>query len=344
MLVNSNLRCYSMDMKNKEQLLYFFLQGKISLSQYDYKFMANLQTMIQNQNRVTSNQADLFDKLISKYKKQLTKSGYDKEELKALPWKTLVVESTPEYTGASVRLVEDDIVIRVPFNKNFISQFRQIENNNFSWDSTEKVYRTKFNTLGLKVAHNALPKHFQHVKYCNSLKGIIDQINEYSNLVWNPTAVKYNDRLLLVACNEILGSMITPSDLEITPRSLFNLTRMGINIDPAVYDNDEKLKFSANSFYETDINDYEKIISWMRNLGCDNVILGRGIRSASWKEEVTVTIEKYGMKVYGPMGYGSTIDSGITMLLQHVSTTDRVMLSPISKTIVIKDSRPIEVK
>ena len=57
-------------MKNKEQLLYFFLQGKISLSQYDYKFMANLQTMIQNQNRVTSNQADLFDKLISKYKNE----------------------------------------------------------------------------------------------------------------------------------------------------------------------------------------------------------------------------------------------------------------------------------
>ena len=54
-------------MKNKEQLLYFFLQGKISLSQYDYKFMANLQSIIQNNMRVTSNQAELFGKLISKY-------------------------------------------------------------------------------------------------------------------------------------------------------------------------------------------------------------------------------------------------------------------------------------
>lgn len=331
-------------MKNKEQLLYFFLQGKISLSQYDYKFMANLQTMIQNQNRVTSNQADLFDKLISKYKKQLTKSGYDKEELKALPWKTLVVESTPEYTGASVRLVEDDIVVRVPFNKNFINQFRQIENNNFSWDGTNKVYRAKFSTLSLKVAYNALPKHFQHVKYCNVLSDILDKTKEYNNLLWNPTVVKFNDRMLLMACNEVLGSLITDKDLVITPRNLFNLSRMGIKIDEGIYADDEKLKFAANDYYETDIDDYETTISWMRNIGCDNVILGRGIRSASWKEEVSATIEKYGMKVYGPMGYGSTIDSGTTMLLQHVSTTDRIMLSPISKTIVIKDSRPIEVK
>ena len=111
-------------MKNKEQLLYFFLQGKISLSQYDYKFMANLLGMIQNKDRVTTNQAELFDHLISKYKKQLTKNGYDKDTLKVLPWKTMLVESTPEYTGATVYMLNDDIIISVPFNKGFISAFR----------------------------------------------------------------------------------------------------------------------------------------------------------------------------------------------------------------------------
>ncbi len=333
-------------MKNKEQLLYFFLQGKISLSQYDYKFMANLQTIIQNQNRVTSNQADLFDKLISKYKKQLVKNGYDKDELKSLPWKTMVVESTPEYTGASVKLVDDDIIIRVPFNKTFIGQFRQIENNNYAWDGTEKVYRAKFNTLNLKVAHGILPKYFQYVKYCDTLRNILDQLYEYKNLVWNPTVIKFDDRLLLVACNEVLGSFITDKDLTITPRNLFNLTRMGIKIDEAIYDRDEKLKFAANDFYETDIDDYEKIIGWMRNIGCENVLLGRGIRSVTWKEELSATIEKYGMTVYGPTGYGfgTTMNTGITMLIQHVSTNDRMIPAPISKTIVIKDSRPIEVQ
>lgn len=331
-------------MKNKEQLLYFFLQDKISLSQYDYKFMANLQTMIQNQNRVTSNQADLFDKLISKYKKQLTKNGLVKEELKVLPWKTMIVESTPEYTGASVKLVGDEITIKVPFNKAFISQFRAVKNNSFSWDNAEKLYRTKFSTLSLKVAHDNLPEYFQHVKYCSNLQPIFTELTHYQNLTWNPVAKKFNGRLLVGACNEVLGSMIKKSDLEITPQNLFKLVRMGIEIDPEVYLNDEKLRFASTDFYEADIDNCETIISWMKSIGCRNVMLGRGIRSVSWKQEIIDTIEKYGMTAYGPLNYSATTITGITMMLQHVSSNDRMLVGPVNKTIVIKDSRPIEVK
>ena len=334
--------CYDIDMKNKEQLLYFFLGGKISLSQYDYKFMANLQTMIQNNARVTSNQATLFDKLISKYSKQLVKNGFVKEDLKLLPWKTMVVESTPEYTGAVVRLVNNEITIRVPFNKSFISQFRQVENNNYTWDGIEKLYRAEFNTLSLKVAYYILPKYFQYVKYCDTLRKILDQLYDFKNLVWNPTAIKHNSKLFLVASNEVLGSLITDDDLEITPRNLFKLKRMGITIGDDIYSDDKKLKFAASDVYETDIEDIETTISWMRNLNCENVILGRGIRSVSWREELTNLIEKYGMTVHGPMGYGTNL-VGTTMLVQHFSTNDKHMFNPISKTIVIKDSRPIEV-
>jgi hypothetical protein len=175
------------------------------------------------------------------------------------------------------------------------------------------------------------------------LTELLDQISEYANLVWNPTAVKFNDGLLLVACNEILGSIITNQNLEITPSNLFNLSKLGVRIDPMVYDNDEKLRFAASNFYETDINDFEKTISWMRNIGCDNVILGRGIRAVSWKEELTSTIEKYGMKVYGPLNISATTITGITMMIQHVSANDKMLAGPVNKTIVIKDSRPIEV-
>jgi hypothetical protein len=329
-------------MKNKEQLLYFFLGGKISLSQYDYKFMANLQTMIQNNARVTSNQAELFDKLISKYNKQLVKQGFVKEELKALPWKTLVVESTSDYTGASVRVINNDIIIKVPFNKAFISQFRALQNNEYAWDRDEKLYRTKFTTQSFKLAYNNLPMFFSTVKYCDSLQKILDQLEEYKHLVWNPTVKKMNNNMLLVASNEVLGSIITNEDLIITPTNLFKLANMGVTIDPEIYEQDEKLKFAASTTYVTDINDYEITISWMRNIGCENVILGRGIRSVSWKEELTAMIEKYGMKAYGPLGYNVNLQ-GTTMLIQHFSTTDKILAAPISKTIVIKDSRPIEV-
>jgi hypothetical protein len=332
-------------MKNKEQLLYFFLQGKISLSQYDYKFMANLQTMIQNQNRVTSNQADLFDKLISKYKKQLTKNGLIKEELKELPWKTMVVESTPEYTGASVRVNDDEIFIKVPFNKSFISQFRSVENNNFTWDSTEKLYRAKFNTLSLKVAYNILPEYFEHVRYCDALQPILTELQQYQNLTWNPTAKKFNDRLLIGACNSVLGSMIADIDLDINSTNLFKLVRMGISIDPEVYDGNEKLKFAAKSVYEVELSDVENIIGWMKNIGCANVVIGRGLRNTVNQEQLSTMVEKYGMRSLGPMSFGNLPD-GVSILLQHTSNVDSrtPFTGQISKTVVLKDSRPIEVK
>ena len=331
-------------MKNKEQLLYFFLQNKISLSQYDYKFMANLQTMIQNNARVTSNQADLFDKLISKYKKQLSKNGLVKEELKALPWKTMVVESTPEYTGASVRLVGDDITIKVPFNKTFIGQFRNTENNSYSWDSTEKLYRAPFGTLALKVAYNILPKFFSHVRYCDILEPVIDQLKQYEKLVWNPTATLIDNRLIIAASNEVLAGRISDMDLEITPKNLFNLTRLGVAIEPNVYEHDKKLTFAASKSYQVDHSELETTVSWMKNVGCDNVVIGRGLRSVFWKDEFTSLVEKYGMKVFTPLSFGNMPD-GVTMVVQHVSNVDnRQMFSgPISKTIVIQDSRSIEV-
>jgi hypothetical protein len=334
-----------MNMKNKEQLLYFFLQGKISLSQYDYKFMANLQTMIQNQNRVTSNQADLFDKLISKYKKQLTKNGLIKEELKELSWKTMVVESTPEYTGASVRVNDDEIFIKVPFNKSFISQFRAVENNNFTWDSTEKLYRAKFNTLSLKVAYNILPEYFEHVRYCDYLQPILTELQQYQNLIWNPTAKKFNDRLLIGACNSVLGSMIADTDLAINSSNLFKLVRMGISIDPEVYGGNEKLKFAAKSVYEVELSDVENIIGWMKNIGCTNVVIGRGLRNTINQEQLSTMVEKYGMRSVGPVSFGSLPD-GVSILLQHTSNVDSrtPFTGQISKTVVLKDSRPIEVK
>jgi hypothetical protein len=332
-------------MTNKEQLLYFFLQGKISLSQYDYKFMANLQTLIQNNSRVTSNQADLFDKLISKYKKQLVRQGLVKEELKELPWKTMIVESTTEYTGAVVLLRDDELNIRVPFNKSFISEFRNVRNNTFEWSKETKTYSAPFGTSALKVAYTTLPKFFSTVRYDDDLQIIIDELKQYEGLIWNPTLTKYNGNLIVTAINPILAELIKDIELNLEPRTIFDLTRMGITIDSELYKDSEKLKFAANLVYEVELSDVENTIGWMRNVGCENVIIGRGLRSTISQEHLASMITKYGMKPVGPLSYGN-LPEGISMLMQHTSNVDSrtPFTGQISKTVVLKDSRPIEVK
>lgn len=332
-------------MINKEQLLYFFLNGKVRLSQYDYKFMANLQTMIQQKDRVTSNQAELFDKLISKYKKQLTKNGLVKEELKDLPWKTMVVESTPEYTGATVSLQDDKILIKVPFNKTFISSFRTINNNNFEWDRDTKMYRAPFSTTALKIAKVELPKYFDTIRFDDQLSTIINDIEKYYADTYNPTLHLINGKPVVVAINSVLGDLIKDMDLAIDSKTLFDLTMMGINIDPEVYKSNPRLEFASKHVYEIDIEQVETAISWMKSLGCRNVVVGRGLRTHLNQDKLNELITKYGMQPFGPMAFGKLPD-GINMMLQHTSNIDTRSLfaGQLSKTVVLKDSRPIEVK
>ena len=345
MLEPINVWCYSMEMTNKEQLLYFFLSGKISLSQYDYKFMANLQTMITNIQRVTSNQATLFDNLISKYKKQLTKNGLVKEELKALPWKTMVVESTPEYTGATVSLYDNAIAIKVPFSKTFINHFRSVSSHNFSWDKDTKTYRAPFSTVDLKVANTELPKHFKTVRFDDQLEKLINDLSVYDAKVYDPTLYVINDRPIVVAVNEVLGELIKDVDLKIDAPTLFKLASMGINIDAQIYNSNPMLEFASKQVYEIEIDQVETAISWMKSLGCDNVVIGRGLRTQISQDALSSLITKYGMKPVGPMSYG-TLPEGVNVLMQHTSNVDvrNAFQGQLSKTVVLKDSRPIEVK
>jgi hypothetical protein len=89
----------------------------------------------------------------------------------------------------------------------------------------------------------------------------------------------------------------------------------------------------------------EIVISWMKNLGCDNVIVGRGLRTHLNADELYELITKYGMKPFSPASFGKLPD-GVNMLIQHTSSIDSrgAFAGQISKTVVLKDSRPIEVK
>ena len=332
-------------MTNKEQLLYFFLSGNISLSQYDYKFMANLQTMIQNKNRVTSNQAALFDNLISKYKKQLTKSNFDKDILKSLPWKTMVVESTPEYTGATVSLANDTISIRVPFNKSFITEFRNVNNNTFDWDKETKRYTSAFNTNALKIAYVELPKHFDNVRFDDQLSALLSNIEKYNAMVYNPTLRLVNGKLVVAAVNEVLGNILADMELNLDSKTLFKLSLMGIDIDNSIYENNPRLEFASNRVVEIEITQIEYALSCLKSIGCDNVVVGRGLRNILNNDGLTTLTEKYGMRALGPMSFGR-LPEGITALIQHTSNIDvrNAFQGQISKTVVLKDSRPIEVK
>ena len=327
-------------MEHKEHLLHFFLQGKVNLSQYDQKFMHNLQMLIHNNKRVTTNQAALFDNLVSKYTKQLTKLDLAPETLNALLWKTMVVKSTSDYTGAVVTIIEDQITIRVPFNKKFISEFSSLANNTFLWNKEDKLYRAPFSTEALKIAVTRLDKYFDTVQFCENTKSILDQLKPYeSATIWNPTLVGVHGNLIVAACNPVIGKLISDMDLTLDAKTLYQLSTYGIKVDPELLV-DEKLAFSASNVAEVDLEDIEPVIDWMKEIGCTHAMLGRGMHGPSTTIKHMLDNKNIIPVSYAMMSQLPT-EANI-ILLQMTSYTFPNML--VNKIVVIKDSTPVDVR
>jgi hypothetical protein len=331
----------------KENVLYFFLQGKISLSQYDHKFISNLQMMIHKNYRVTSNQAALLDKLISKYAKQLAKAGLNNQELKSLPWKSMIVESTPDYTGATVSLQDDIITLRVPFNKNFIAAFRDLSDNPFEWIKEHKLYRAPFSTFALKTVYKTLPRFFSIVSYCDQLSDIINGLKELEAKVWEPTIVRSGDNLILGAVSGVTSDLISHIDMKFNSDSLYNLSKYQFPVYPETFDAHPELKFAYEYVTEIDIDRISLVARWMRKLQVQRVVLDRSLsldrKLRAEIENMLDGIEVIPVNKYDTREYNKELfpRSFLFQLHSHLNIS---INSNIDKIVVLKNSRPVEVK
>lgn len=337
-------------MEYKEHAIHFLLQGKIRLSLYDQKFLSNLQIIIHKSERITSNQANLVNTLLGKYSFQLKKHGYVSGELIALPWRVSVVESTDEYTGARISLVDNDIILRVPYSKKFIAEFKEVKINPFLWMKEEGYYRAPFSTLAIQSLLLAVPKHFKTSKICDELSPLFNELDECTNSVrlWDPTLVKSNGNLYVAAANTTLGNIIADMDLKEDPHTLFNLSQLGIDVDPSLKTS-PFMKFAGSYITEVDLDNMQELPNWVKDLGCTEVVLSVGIGRTN-REVITKLFEGSDIKIttkYTPAlldAVKTKRESTNTMIVQPMSQPRNPRLElPFSKIIVLSNSRPVDI-
>lgn len=306
--------------------------------------MANLQSIIRLYNRVTTNQALLFDRLLVKYARQLRKHQIDANSLQELSWKTPVIESTTEYTGARVSL-DEKLVIRVPFNKQFITFFgTKVNNNPFAWNKDSKMYTADFSTYALKTAYKILPKFFETVTYCDRTQTIINELEKYSAKFWNPTLTLINDRPMIMAVNQILADQLNGIEITITPECISKLVNLGIEIDSAIYSEDSLMTLAASIVSEVEISEIEQLIENLARLKFESVVLGRAMPPQLNRQEICNLILQHGMQ---PVDLRTdTSFEGRTAMLQHTSDIMNSLhvFRTIEKIIVIKNSHSIGIK
>lgn len=257
------------ELKTAEHVAHFMM-ANISLSRFDKKFVESLQLLKQ----VTTNQVELFYKIIYKYRRQLSKHELDAEKLIHLPWTIKVIESAPQYTDGHVSIEDNQIIFKCPYNKNFIDAFRKEDTNTFVWDKERKQYSTEYGTHSLKLLIHTANKFFKVVHYCNIVSGLLDSLKEYKDVkYWQPTLTRINGNLFIVATTEQLDESLDDMVLDTTPITISTLVYHGVHIDESIYDTtDERQTFISNRLYEMEVTDVLNIVPWLVEIKCDYVV------------------------------------------------------------------------
>ena len=333
------------ELETSEHLIHF-MKSNVDLSRFDEKFIESLST----QQRVTTNQVELFYKLIFKYRRQLVKHELDPDKLIYLPWKTPVIESSPQYTHGILSIENNEIIFKCPYNRNFISAFRMDEYNCFVWDKEKRQYSGKFGTHALKTILNLAVKHFKNIDLCPITVELIDQIKEYDNVkYWHPTLVIVNDRPLIAGLNSFIADQIQDIELTINSNTLTQLVEYGVTIDPSVYDiTNPKDVFMSNYFVKHEGKDLLNIIPWLKEIECDMVyVSGNSMLFGEKIKQFTATLKESDIDVHvtawGNMQLNAKLKHNRPVHLV-LKTADYEASKHFSKVVHLVNSQPIEVK
>lgn len=357
-------------LKTKEQLLYYFNGRNIKLSLYDAKFCQNIQNFIVNKNSITTNQKALFEKLISKYKKQIIKAGLDVEICKELPWTTNIVPSEEKYTGAQVSLDGNNqtIVVKVPFNSKFINSLRDVESKHcLEWIRDKKHYVSPLSTCTIKFLLNELHKYFPTVTFDSTLQGFIDEAKSYNAKVYSPTLMCVNNHYIIAAINNDLYENTKHIELNDDAKTLFLLSQYGVAVSDDIIKGDKKKSFAHTVVVNVDVSDLNDVLGWLREFDVDMVYFGgrfsvsstimysltKVIRGENYTKKINRIIknmEKQLSKLNiqhkdnGSFFKDSAIENQ-PVVIQFMQGVDTTMYQPgkrVAKFITVVDSSPID--
>ena len=294
-----NLVYYVTMFKNREELLAHIVVNNIRYNKYDFKFLNNLSLLIVRNEYITTNQNELFEKLILKYKKQLKQQGLHSEKLLELKWQTKVVNSGVEFTEAYVKVVGDKLELRLPFNKNLINEIHEyvqeifLGTNDLIWVKPKKCYVGTLNTFNLKLIYDIVPKYYK-TNYCTELQPVISQLGMINAKIFDPTYVKINGNFYILACNQNLLNSIQHIIFDDNPNTLYKLSMYGIKIDDTVMDNDRFLNFAGKIEHEFDLDELEDLVNYCVELGIHDMYVPNTINSM---DDVRMELNKYKNKI-----------------------------------------------
>ena len=335
---------YNIVMQKKEHLLHYLMKGYVHLSKKDYGFFNNLTYIIKEKNQVTSNQNKLFDKLVHKYQRQLRKNGHNIEQLQQLNWDVKVVDSSQEYLVPKLYLEGDELVLRTPFNTNFVRSFKIAKYNTFVWNKDQRVYRSRFYTHSLRLAIDTCNMFFEKMDISDDINQLIEPLQHLENKTKAPILTTSQGKYYINNINKNLAEAIKDIELNDDPKTLYWLSRYGIEIDQKIINDDPLKLFASQYLAKLDLDELLDKIEYFKKLGITDIYIP--IKHASVIDKVIrTTLQDHGITIHGNID--NIVDG--TVIVRRILGHEKIVtlgIEPrkIGKMIHITNSRPVEIK
>lgn len=336
-----------MNLTTKEQVLHYMIKGEIRMSSQDASFFQTMFGFVFRNKKITSNQDKLLNKLLIKHKTQLKRKGLSASKLCELPWaKATLIDSQEDFVKANIKLIDNTLYLRTPYNKKFISE---LKNDLFVWHTGSRNYQAPFSTRALKVGVNLVKKHFNEINLCPALTVFLEQVPTIESMFWRPTLVKGKTGFYIASSNNILAEKIQDIELKQDPITFFQLSKLGISIDPLLIGEDKFAKFAAHFYNEFTINSSEtydktlmQISDWLCELNISKVVLGKEPRIPSNREmsRAMKRILARNMVVVNEKDHNFKDEA---VVINFAGNYSDEITAKIVKKIVIRDSKPIKI-
>lgn len=140
-------------MKTRDDAWYW-MSGCLNFSRIDRDFMNNVrQNRLKYMQPLTLAQADLWEKLVFKYQRQIRDNGQDPDAILALPWGTAPIDPAPDHSTSRIWVQDHRICMAWPYHQKMIQSWREWRRRcdlACTWDPELKIWSHELTLIAAK--------------------------------------------------------------------------------------------------------------------------------------------------------------------------------------------------
>lgn len=273
-------------MKYRENYWSWMCQN-INFARYDRQFIQRVYNQRIARNRaVTPKQADLWEILVYRYRRQISEANIDPNDILAAPWQMVPQPVPPDHEQYQLALRDNNLIMRSPYNADQVDAWRKFRASrgiyDEVWDPDAREWIIPLTATNLKHTLNFCSREKQPFAISAEVLDLLDPVLANSQAdQWTVQARLVNGRIMINCINQHLLQVL-PDDMPLTLSTLNTLTRAGIEVHPellAVFmqDPDNMALVMLSSQQSTALawsqQNHEAILAYIEQQKQDNIIL-----------------------------------------------------------------------